>query len=443
MRTTTRLTRFGLALALLAAVAACAPGQRACRFNGQFAQLASQIPDVVGACQGAEMVVAEMGETLQPTTTGQLIARSVDGLVVFSDTSQSYVMDASGQVHARGLRERFAWEFNGDGFPLVGESDQDVDGACPGEPLRVLAVENFYADLARQLGGQCVSVTAILSDPSADPHEFQPGTSDVLAYQHAQLVIQNGLGYDDFSDRILATLGSQPVLIDAGELLGLQAGDNPHVWYSPADVDQIRAAINTGLEHLAPEYAPYFEAQSSAVNQRMATYRELVGQVSAQFAGTAGGLDRDDLRVPGGLDRPATDLTTRFHAGDFRRQRAVGARHRRFSRSDQQPPHPRAGLQHPDSDQPRRAIPVAGTRQRHSNRRRVGDDATGGADFSGLAGDPASAADDGAAERQLTERPVDYELLRDAARARRSVMPLMAMTPASTSTSSWPGSVST
>jgi zinc/manganese transport system substrate-binding protein len=267
-------------------VVACAPGQRSCRFSAQFEQLASQIPDVVGTCQGAQIVVAEMGETVQPTSTGQMVARSVDGVTAFSDATQSYVMDTSGQVHSRVLRERFAWEFNADGFPLVGAPAQDLDGACPGQPLRVLAVENFYADLVRQLGGQCVSVTAILSDPSADPHEFQPGTNDVLAYQHAQLVVQNGLGYDDFSDRILATLASQPVLIDAGEVLGLEAGDNPHVWYSPAYVDQLQAAVSAGLKQLAPEYAAYFDAQSSAVDQRMATYHELVGQLSAQFGGT-------------------------------------------------------------------------------------------------------------------------------------------------------------
>ncbi len=271
---------------MVALLTACASGARTCRYSGQFAQLASQIPDVVGACQGPPVTVVEMGTTVQPTSTGQLEARSVDGVVAFSDASRAYVQDPSGQVQQRGLRERFAWEFNGDGFPLVGELGPPVDGPCPGAPLRVLAVENFYADLARQLGGQCVSVTAILDDPTADPHEFQPSSSDVLAYQHAQLVIQNGLGYDDFSDRVLATLPVRPLVIDAGDVVGLEVGDNPHVWYSPTYVDLIRSAIGEALVQLSPESSAYFAAQADALDQRMATYHALVAQVGAQFGGT-------------------------------------------------------------------------------------------------------------------------------------------------------------
>jgi zinc/manganese transport system substrate-binding protein len=226
-----------------------------------------------------------MGETLQPTSTGQMVLRSVDGLVSFSDGSQTWVLDPSGQVQVRGVRERFPWEFNGDGFPLVGEPAPAVDGPCPGEPLRVLAVENFYADLARQLGGQCVTVTAILEDPTADPHEFQPSSSEVLAFQNTQLVIENGLGYDDFSDHVLATVSPKPVVINAGDVVGLQVGANPHIWYSTAYVQQITSAMTTGLKQLAPAHADYFDAQSGAVEQRMATYRGLASEIAAQFGG--------------------------------------------------------------------------------------------------------------------------------------------------------------
>ncbi|HEY1295731.1 MAG TPA: zinc ABC transporter substrate-binding protein [Chloroflexota bacterium] len=281
-----QLWRILLAIAALTLLIGCAPGTRNCRFTGQFEKLASQIPEVVGGCQGAPVVVVEMGATVQPTSTGQLVQRSVDGTVSFSDGSRTYVLDPSGQVQARGLRERFAWEFNGDGFPLVGEPAPPVDGPCPGPPLRVLAVENFYADLARQLGGQCVGVTAILSDPTADPHEFQPSSSDVLAYQDAQLVIENGLGYDDFSDRVLATLSTPPVVIDVGKVVGLQVGANPHVWYSPTYVERIRVAMTAALQQLAPGYAEYFQNQASVLDQRMLTYHSLVGEVAGQFGGT-------------------------------------------------------------------------------------------------------------------------------------------------------------
>jgi zinc/manganese transport system substrate-binding protein len=289
LRYAVRIWNLYLTAALLAALVACAPAARSCRFGGQFAQLASQIPDVVGTCQGAPVTVTELGETLQPTSTGQMVLRSVDGLVSFSDATQAYVLGPSGQVQVRGLDERFPWEFNGDGYPLVGQPGPPVDGVCPGDAVRVLAVENFYADLVRQLGGQCVSVTALLSDPAADPHEFQPSSSDVLAYQNAQLVVENGLGYDDFSDRVLAAVSPKPVVVNAGDVVGLQVGANPHVWYSAAYVDRICSAITASLQQLEPAYAEYFQAQASAVGQRMTTYHNLASEIARRFGGQAVG----------------------------------------------------------------------------------------------------------------------------------------------------------
>jgi len=196
------------------------------------------------------------------------------------------VLDPSGQVQVRGIDERFPWEFNGDGLPLVGQPAPNTNGPCPTAPVRVLAVENFYADLANQLGGKCVQTTAILSDPEADPHEFQPAAGDVRAYQNAQLVIENGLGYDDFSDRILSTLSAQPALINAGDVVGLQVGSNPHVWYGAGYVDQIRASIVARLKAINPQASEYYDMQSTAVDRAFTTYHGLIEQIASTYAST-------------------------------------------------------------------------------------------------------------------------------------------------------------
>jgi zinc/manganese transport system substrate-binding protein len=260
--------------------------QTSCQLTGGFAQLQAQIPDIVGTCQGAEVDRIELGEATQPTTTGRLAYHTVDGVVSFSDGTHTWVLDPSGQVQVRGVNERFPFEFNGDGFPLVGAPAPQISGPCPASVVRVLAVENFYASLVNQLGGQCVSTTTILSDPNADPHEFQPAAADVRSYQGAQLVIENGLGYDDFSDKILATLSSQPELIKAGDVVGLQVGANPHVWYSAGYVDQIRAAMLSKLKQLDPQAAAYFDAQSAALDQEFSTYHTLINQIASQYGGT-------------------------------------------------------------------------------------------------------------------------------------------------------------
>jgi zinc/manganese transport system substrate-binding protein len=275
-------------LALLASLAL--PGARvaaqSCQLSGGFAQLASQIPDQVGTCQGAQIDRVELGESTQPTTNGRLVYHSVDGVVSFTDGNHTWVLDPNGQAQVRNTDERFPFEFNGDGFPLVGQPSRQLNGPCPASPTKVLAVENFYANLVNQIGGQCVTTLTILADPDADPHEFQPTAGDVRAYQNAQLVIENGLGYDDFSDKILATLSQKPSVIRAGDVAGLQVGANPHIWYSAGYVDQVRAAMLANLKQLNPGASAYFDAQSAALDEQFATYHNLITQIGAQFGGT-------------------------------------------------------------------------------------------------------------------------------------------------------------
>lgn len=281
--------RFALVLALLVTLATPAmpaAAQATCTFRGGFAQLQAQIADRVGACTADEQYRPDIGQSTQTTTNGTLIWRSVDGNVSFSDGSHTWVLDLTGQVQVRGLSERFPFEFNGDGFPLVGQPALNANGPCPTAPVPVLAVENFYASLVQQLGGQCVTITTILSDPDADPHEFQPTANDVRAFQSAALVVENGLGYDAFADKALGTLSRKPEVVRAGDVLGLQVGANPHVWYSAGYVDQINAAILNGLKKVDPDASAYFDDQAVALQQAFGTYHGLINQIASQFAQT-------------------------------------------------------------------------------------------------------------------------------------------------------------
>jgi zinc/manganese transport system substrate-binding protein len=266
--------------------AAPASAQAACSFRGGFAQLQSQIPDRVGACLADERYRPDIGESFQPTANGALVWQSVDGAISFSDAFHTWVLDPSAQVQVRNANERFAFEFNGDGFPLVGQPAPDTNGPCPTPPVAVLAIENFYANLVQQLGGQCVTVTTILSDPDADPHEFQPTAGDVRAFQAAGLVVESGLGYDDFADKAVGTLSHPPAVIRAGDVVGLQVGANPHIWYSAAYVDQIKSAIATRLEQVNPDASAYYDRQAAATDRAFGTYHQLISQIATQYADT-------------------------------------------------------------------------------------------------------------------------------------------------------------
>ena len=280
------MLRFGLIFVLavnflLPAVPAAA--QANCSFRGGFAQLQALIPDRVGTCTADEQYRPDQGLSTQQTSAGTLIWHSVDGAISFSDGFHAWVLDPTGQVQVRGVAERFSFEFNGDGLPLAGQASGDISGPCPRQPVAVLAVENFYGNLVQQLGGQCVDVTVILSDPDADPHAFQPTAGDIRAFQTAALVIINGLGYDDFADKAVGTLSKQPAVIRAGDVLGLQVGANPHVWYSAGYIDQLKSAITSNLKQVAPDASSYFDTQASALDQSFGTYRQLIGQINGQF----------------------------------------------------------------------------------------------------------------------------------------------------------------
>jgi zinc/manganese transport system substrate-binding protein len=283
------MLRFGLIFALAASLllpALPASAQASCSFGGGFAQLQSQIPDRVGTCLADEKYRPAIGESFQPTSNGSLVWHSVDGAISFSDGFHTWVLDPNAQVQVRNVNERFPFEFNGDGFPLVGQPASTANGPCPTSPAAVLAVENFYASIVQQLGGQCVTVTTILADPDADPHEFQPTAGDIRAFQSAALVIENGLGYDDFADKAIGTLSRQPAVVRAGDVVGLQVGANPHVWYSAGYVDQIKSDILAKLKQVKPDASAYFDVQAAATDQAFATYRQLIGQIAGQFGNT-------------------------------------------------------------------------------------------------------------------------------------------------------------
>src|SRR5271168_3499739 len=106
--------------------------------------------------------------------------------------------------------------------------------------LRVVAAENFWGSLATQLGGDKVAVTSIITNPSTDPHSYDPTPSDARTLAEAQMAVVNGIGYDPWASQLLsANPVSGRVTLNVGSLLGLQAGDNPHQWYSPTNVGRV------------------------------------------------------------------------------------------------------------------------------------------------------------------------------------------------------------
>lgn len=161
-----------------------------------------------------------------------------------------------------------------------------VGPACPASPLTVVAVANQYGSLALQLGGACVRVFNVMSSADVDPHDYQVDVVAARAYQSADVILQNGLGYDEFSEKLVSTLTTKPVVVTFGDVVGLKTGDNPHLWYHPRYVEQIAAATTVAFKRARPEAASYFDQQARAFESALAEYHGTIAEIRRKYSGT-------------------------------------------------------------------------------------------------------------------------------------------------------------
>ena len=123
---------------------------------------------------------------------------------------------------------------------LSGCGGTGVAGGSSNGRLVVVAAENFWGSIATQLGGSKVAVQSIIVNPNTDPHSYEPTASDGIALAKSQMAIVNGIGYDAWASKLIAANpSSSRKVLNVGDLLGLEEGDNPHQWYSPSSVRRV------------------------------------------------------------------------------------------------------------------------------------------------------------------------------------------------------------
>ena len=117
--------------------------------------------------------------------------------------------------------------------------------------IQIVAAENFWGSLVSQLGGTHVNVTSIVTDPNADPHEYESNAADAIAIANAQFVIINGAGYDTWASQLIAASdSSNQVVLNVQELINQTIDANPHFWYSPYYVnDTVNCDVPRSLFH--------------------------------------------------------------------------------------------------------------------------------------------------------------------------------------------------
>jgi zinc/manganese transport system substrate-binding protein len=154
--------------------------------------------------------------------------------------------------------------------------------------IRAVGAENEYANVISQIGGKYVSVQAIMSNPNTDPHTFEASPSVAQTVSAAQLVVQNGVGYDTFMNKIeAASSSSSRKVIDVQNLLGLSDSTrNPHLWYNPQTMPAVAAALVKDLSALAPSHKSYFAANAKTFDASLKPWHNAINAFKSKHPGT-------------------------------------------------------------------------------------------------------------------------------------------------------------
>ncbi len=154
------------------------------------------------------------------------------------------------------------------------------------DPVKVVAAENFYGDLASQIGGPNVAVTSILSNPDDDPHLFEVSPATARALSDAKIVIANGVDYDPWMETLVSAHkapGRKEIVV--GALVGRKPGDNPHLWYDPAYMKAAATALVADLVAVDPAHKAAYEQGEAKFLNSLKPLDDKIATMRKSYAG--------------------------------------------------------------------------------------------------------------------------------------------------------------
>lgn len=216
----------------------------------------------------------------------------------------------------------------------TGSSSSAGSADAAGDAVQVVASTNVYGQIVEAIGGDAVAVTSIVSSAAQDPHSYEPSAQDTLAISNAELIVENGGGYDSFIDALIESSGSEAHVITAVEFShdypGAEAhsddhseegaadegaadaaaeeehaheegeehaheegehdhahieGFNEHVWYDPHTVAYVAEAVTDELSELRPEEADTFAANLDAFTGEIEGLEDSLGAIAGKQQG--------------------------------------------------------------------------------------------------------------------------------------------------------------
>ncbi len=148
------------------------------------------------------------------------------------------------------------------------------------QKIHVVSSLDFYAQAARAVLGQHGTVTAVINSPSVDAESFEPTTHTAKQVAKADVVIENGLGYDDWMQKVVAANGQEQRTVNVGAgLMKRGVGGNPHIWYDPQTMSQLVVHLEKRFARLQPHNKAVFKRNGDHYLQTLATWHQMISKL--------------------------------------------------------------------------------------------------------------------------------------------------------------------
>ena len=145
------------------------------------------------------------------------------------------------------------------------------------KPIRVVTSLNFYGEVAKAVAGDHGQVTSFINNEAVDPHDFQPSTKEAQKVSKANVVIVNGLGYDNWLSKLTKAADTSQKVINVGtQVADKEDGDNEHVWYQPATMDKLATQLAQQFSKLDPKHKDDYYKNAKAYQAKLTKLDEVI-----------------------------------------------------------------------------------------------------------------------------------------------------------------------
>lgn len=173
--------------------------------------------------------------------------------------------------------------------PLAGcgssSSPSGDASSSDGSKVSVVASISQWGSVAAKIGGDDVSVTSVVTSSSGTTsHEYEPTTQDVANLTGADIAIVNGAGYDSWAVNALAD-DTDTTVINVADLMNVQDGANPHLWFSVDAIDKTASAVLDALKASDSAHSSDYDTNYAAWTKAYDSLKESLDIVKQETNG--------------------------------------------------------------------------------------------------------------------------------------------------------------